>query len=66
MAKVYQFFIAQDESEQEWIDPGYKASHAHLEALKNVRIKIIESSEEEIDASALDPDGRYFPPPPLA
>jgi len=65
MVKVYQFFVAQDETAQDWIDPGYKASRKHLEELKNVRIKILESSVEEIEDTALDPDGRYFPPTPL-
>ncbi len=59
--KVYQFFISQMETEEDWVDPGYKATRAHLDAMANVKIKIIESSEEEVDASKLDPDGRYFP-----
>ncbi len=58
--KVYQFFILQDEA-QDWVDPGYKCTHEHLDALTDVKIKIIESSAEEVEAADLDPDGRYFP-----
>jgi len=62
MVKVYQFYVLQDDSEQDWVDPGYKASRAHLDALRDVRIKILDSSEEEVADGSLDPDGRYFPP----
>jgi hypothetical protein len=62
MVKVYQFFVSQSDGDDDWLDPGYKSSREHLEKVQGVRIKIIESSEEEIDPAKLDPDGRYFSP----